>query len=86
MPTRVYTDSDADLKFLRGRTCAVIGYGAQGRAHALNLKDSGMRIVVGLPARSRSRRIALNEGLEVVSTTEACRRGEIIFLAVPDTN
>ena len=63
----------------------MIGYGAQGRAHALNLKDSGMRILVGLPPRSKSRRIARKQGLEVVSTAEACRRGEIIFLAVPDT-
>jgi ketol-acid reductoisomerase len=85
MPARIYTDRDADLKFLRGKTCAVIGYGAQGRAHALNLKDSGMRVVVGLPARSKSRRIARKEGLEVVSTAEAARRGDIIFLAVPDT-
>jgi ketol-acid reductoisomerase len=86
MPARIYTDRDADLKFLRGKTCAVIGYGAQGRAHALNLKDSGMRILVGLPPRSKSRRIARKQGLEVVSTAEACHRGEIIFLAVPDTN
>jgi ketol-acid reductoisomerase len=85
MSARIYTDRDADLKFLRGKTCAVIGYGAQGRAHALNLKDSGMRIVVGLPVRSKSRRIALKEGLKVVSTAEASRRGEVIFLAVPDS-
>jgi ketol-acid reductoisomerase len=85
MPARIYTDRDADLKFLRGKTCAVIGYGAQGRAHALNLRDSGMRVVVGLPPRSKSRGIARKEGLEVVSTAEASRRGDIIFLAVPDT-
>ena len=85
MPARIYTDRDADLKFLRGKTCAVIGYGAQGRAHALNLKDSGMRVLVGLPPRSKSRRIARKQGLEVVSTAEASRRGDIIFLAVPDT-
>lgn len=85
MPARIYTDRDADLKVLRGKTCAVIGYGAQGRAQALNLKDSGMRVLVGLPARSKSRRIARKEGLEVLSTTEASRRGDIIFLALPDT-
>ena len=85
MPARIYTDRDGDLKFLRGKTCAVIGYGAQGRAQALNLKDLGMRILVGLPKQSRSRRIALKEGFEVVSTAEASRRGQIIFLAVPDT-
>jgi ketol-acid reductoisomerase len=85
MSARIYTDRDADLEFLRGKTCAVIGYGAQGRAHALNLKDSGMRVLVGLPPRSKSRRIARAQGLEVVSTTEAAGHGQIIFLAVPDT-
>jgi ketol-acid reductoisomerase len=85
MAARIYTDRDADLKFLRGKTCAVIGYGAQGRAHALNLKDSGMRVLVGLRPRSKSRRIARREGLEVVNTEEASRRGDVIFLALPDT-
>ena len=85
MPTRIYTDRDADLKFLRGKTCAVIGYGAQGRAQALNLKDSGIRVIVGLPPRSKSRRVARRHGLEVADTVEASRRGEIIFLALPDT-
>jgi ketol-acid reductoisomerase len=85
MPARIYIDRDADVKFLRGKTCAVIGYGAQGRAHALNLEDSGMRVLIGLPPRSKSRSIARKQGLEVVSTAEASRRGDIIFLAVPDT-
>lgn len=85
MATRIYTDKDADLKFLRRKTCAVIGYGAQGRAQALNLRDSGVRVIVGLPLGSRSRRIARKEGFSVVKTPEACRHGEIIFLAVPDT-
>jgi ketol-acid reductoisomerase len=85
MPARIYTDRDADLKFLRGKTCAVIGYGAQGRAHALNLRDSGMRVLVGLRPRSKSRGLARKEGLKVVSAAEASRRGDIIFLAVPDT-
>ena len=85
MPARIYTDQEADLKFLRGKTCSVIGYGAQGRAHALNLRDSKMRVLVGLPPRSKSRRIARKDGIQVVHTVEACRRGDIIFLAVPDT-
>jgi ketol-acid reductoisomerase len=85
MPARIYTDRDSDLKFLRGKTCAVIGYGAQGRAQALNLKDSGMRVLVGLPPQSKSRRVARRQGFEVVGTAEASRRGDIIFLAVPDT-
>lgn len=85
MAARIYTDKDADVKFLRKRTCAVIGYGAQGRAQALNLRDSGVRVVVGLPPRSTTRRIARKEGFKAVETPEACRRSEIIFLAVPDT-
>jgi ketol-acid reductoisomerase len=85
MRARIYRDRDADLKFLRGKTCAVIGYGAQGRAHALNLQDSGMRVLVGLRARSKSRRLARQEGLKVVGVEEATRRGDIIFLALPDT-
>lgn len=85
MSARIYADRDADVRFLRGKTCAVIGYGAQGRAQALNLKDSGMRVLVGLPPRSKSRRMARHEGLEVVNTVVAARRGDIIFLAVPDT-
>jgi ketol-acid reductoisomerase len=85
MPARIHTDRDADLKFLFGKTCAVIGYGAQGRAHALNLKDSGMRVLVGLRPRSKSRSAARKEGLEVVGVREASRRGDIIFLALPDT-
>jgi ketol-acid reductoisomerase len=85
MPARIYTDRDADIKFLRSKTCAVIGYGAQGRAHALNLKDSGVQVLVGLYSRSKSRRRARKEGLDVVNTAEAARRGDIIFLALPDT-
>jgi ketol-acid reductoisomerase len=85
MSARIYRDRDADLKFLQGKTCSVIGYGAQGRAHALNLKDSGMRVLVGLRPRSKSRSIARREGFDVVTTEEASRRGDIIFLALPDT-
>ena len=85
MPARIYTNRDADLKFLRGKIASVIGFGAQGRAHALNLRDSGLEVVVGLPPQSKSRRIARNEGLQVLSTPEAARRGDIIFLALADT-
>lgn len=82
---RIYTERDADLKALRGKICAVIGYGAQGHAHALNLKDSGMQVIVGLPRASKSRAIARRDGFEVCSTAEATRRGDVIFLALPDT-
>ena len=86
MRTRVYADRDADLKLLRGKICAVIGFGAQGRAHALNLKDSGLDVLVGLRGNSKSRPGARKAGLEVVGTTEAVQRGDVIFLALPDTD
>jgi ketol-acid reductoisomerase len=86
MPARIYRDRDADLKFLRGKTCAVIGFGAQGQAHALNLQDSGMRLVVGLRTKSKSRPLARAHKLEVVRLADATERGEVIFLALPDTD
>jgi ketol-acid reductoisomerase len=85
MALRIYRDKDVDLRWLKGKTCAVIGFGAQGRAHALNLKDSGMNVIVGLYSTSKSRRLAKQSGLQVFSTAEAVRRGDIIFLALPDT-
>jgi ketol-acid reductoisomerase len=85
MPARIYTDRDADLRLLRGKTCAVIGFGSQGRAHALNLKDSKLDVVVGLHKRSKSRPVARKNGLPVLNTEEAARRGDILFLALPDT-
>jgi ketol-acid reductoisomerase len=85
MAARIYTDKDADLAWLRGGTCAVLGFGAQGRAHALNLKDSGLRVIVGLHSSSKSRAIARRSGLDVVDTADAVRRGDVIFLALPDT-
>ena len=85
MAVRIYRDNDVDLASLKGKTCAVIGFGAQGRAHALNLCDNGMKIVIGLYRGSKSRAIAKRNGLKVLDTAEAVRRGDIIFLALPDT-
>jgi ketol-acid reductoisomerase len=85
MPARIYSDRDADLKRLRGKTCAVIGYGAQGQAHALNLRDSGMQVVLGLRPRSKSRIVARRAGLKIVTPAQAAQHGDVIFLAVPDT-
>lgn len=85
MAARIYTDRDADLRWLKGKTCAVIGFGAQGRAHALNLKDSGIKVVVGLYPGSKSRMRVRQSGLKVLDTTEAARCADVIFLALSDT-
>ncbi len=85
MPARIYLDRDADLKVLQGKICAVLGFGAQGHAHALNLHESGLQVIVGLRAKSRSRAIARKAGLEAVSIPEAVRGADVIFLALPDT-
>ena len=82
---RIYRNKDVDLNWLRGKTCAVIGFGAQGRAHALNLYDNGLRVVVGLYSGSKSRSRARRAGIKVVSTEEAVRCGDVIFIALPDT-
>ena len=82
---KMYYDDDADLSILRGRTVAVLGYGSQGHAHALNLRDSGIDVVVGLPASSASRAKAQAEQLEVLDPAAACARADIIMVLVPDT-
>jgi ketol-acid reductoisomerase len=84
MPAKVYSDKDADLKILAAKTCAVIGFGSQGHAHALNLKDSGMNVVVGLYPGSKSRAVAAEKGLAVLDTAEAVKEADVIFMAVPD--
>jgi ketol-acid reductoisomerase len=80
----VYYDNDADLSLLDGKTVAVIGFGSQGHAHSLNLKDSGVDVVVGLRPDSPSAERARAAGLEVVSPAEAASRGDLIMLLVPD--
>src|SRR3954464_10755834 len=85
MPAKVYTDKDADLGVLKNKTLAVLGFGSQGHAHALNLKDSGLKVIVGLYEGSKSIPVAKQKGFEVVSTAEAVRRGDVIFIGLPDT-
>jgi len=85
LAARIYTDKDGDLRWLKGKTCAVIGFGAQGRAHALNLRDSGISVIVGLYPGSKSRLRARRSSLEVLDTAKAARRGDVIFLALSDT-
>ena len=85
MGARIYTGRDAGLGPLRGKSCAIIGFGSQGRAHALNLRDSGIRVLVGLPGRSKSRDRATRDGFVVTTTARAVREADLIFLALPDT-
>jgi ketol-acid reductoisomerase len=77
-------DDDADLTLLDGKTVAIIGYGSQGHAHALNLKDSGVKVVVGLRADSASVAKARQEGLEVLPVVEAASRGDVVMILLPD--
>jgi ketol-acid reductoisomerase len=85
MPAKVYTDRDADLSVLQNKTLAVLGFGSQGHAHALNLKDSGLNVIIGLYEGSKSIPVAQQKGFEVVSTAEAVRRADVIMVALPDT-
>jgi ketol-acid reductoisomerase len=80
----IFYDSDADLSLLEGKTVAVIGFGSQGHAHALNLKDSGVDVVVGLRPDSSSRAKAEADGLEVLDVPDAASRGDIVMILVPD--
>ena len=81
---KMYYDSDCSLDLLRGKKIAVIGYGSQGHAHAQNLKDSGLDVVVGLSANSKSREKAQNDGLTVMDTAEASKIADVIMILVPD--
>lgn len=85
MPAKVYTDKDADLGVLKNKTLAVLGFGSQGHAHALNLKESGLKVIIGLYEGSKSIPVAKERGFEVYPTAEAVRRADVIFVALPDT-
>jgi len=80
----VIYDADVDLGRLDGRTVAILGYGSQGHAHALNLRDSGVNVVVGLREGSSSRASAEEHGLEVLSVAEAASRGNVVMVLLPD--
>jgi ketol-acid reductoisomerase len=84
MPAKVYTDKDADLGLYKNKTIAVLGYGSQGHAHALNLKDSGVNVIIGLYEGSKSKPVAEKHGFKVVSTAEAVRLADIILVGLPD--
>src|SRR5258708_4956882 len=84
MPTKVYYDADADLDILRGKKIAVIGYGSQGHAHSLNLKDSGLDVRVGLRPGSKSWSKAESAGLTVKPVAEAAKEAQIVMILVND--
>ncbi|WP_030808358.1 ketol-acid reductoisomerase [Streptomyces sp. NRRL F-2799] len=80
----LFYDVDADLSIIQGRKVAVIGYGSQGHAHALSLRDSGVDVRVGLPETSKSRAKAEEQGLRVVTAAEAAAEADVIMILVPD--
>jgi ketol-acid reductoisomerase len=85
MPAKVYSDKDADLNVLQNKTLAVLGFGSQGHAHALNLKESGLNVIIGLYEGSKSIPVAKERGFEVFTTAEAVKKADVIFVALPDT-
>jgi ketol-acid reductoisomerase len=82
---KMYYDRDADLSLIRAKKVAVLGYGSQGHAHALNLRDSGVTVRVGLPESSKSRAAAEKDGLQVMTPAEASKWADVIMVLVPDT-
>ena len=85
MSVEIFYDADADLSIIQGRKVAVIGYGSQGHAHSLSLRDSGVDVRVGLPEGSKSRAKAEEEGLRVVTPAEASAEADLIMILAPDT-
>lgn len=85
MPAKVYTDKDANLAVLKNKTLAVLGFGSQGHAHALNLKESGLNVIIGLYEGSKSIPVAKEKGFKVYPTAEAVKRADVIMVALPDT-
>jgi len=81
---KMFYDSDCELKLLENKTVAIIGYGSQGHAHAQNLKDSGIDVVVGLPSNSKSREKAQAAGLKVMDTADAAKAADFIMILAPD--
>ncbi len=85
MAVKIYTEKDADLGVLKGKTLAVLGFGSQGHAHALNLKESGLKVIIGLYEGSKSIAVAKEMGFEVFTTAEAVQKADVIMVALPDT-
>ena len=85
MSVEIFYDDDADLSIIQGRKVAVIGYGSQGHAHALSLRDSGVEVRIGLQEGSKSRAKAEEEGLEVGTPAEVSAWADVIMILAPDT-
>ena len=85
MAAKMFYDGDADLSLIRAKKVAIIGYGSQGHAHALNLKDSGVQVKVGLAPGSKSKSKAESHGLSVVTPAEAAKWADVVMILVPDT-
>ena len=86
MAAKMYYDNDADLGLIRAKKVAIIGYGSQGHAHALNLKDSGVQVKVGLAPNSRSKAKAEAHGLSVTTPAEAAKWADVVMILIPDTS
>jgi ketol-acid reductoisomerase len=84
MPAKIYYDQDADLGLLKGKSIAIIGYGSQGHAHALNLMDSGQNVVVGLYKGSKSWARAEKDGLRVTPVADAAKMSDVVMILLPD--
>ena len=84
MPAKIYYDKDADLSLLKGKTIAILGYGSQGHAHALNLRDSGCTVIVGQRPGSANYDLAVKDGFKPISAEEATEKGDMINVLLPD--
>jgi ketol-acid reductoisomerase len=84
MPAKIYYDQDADLGLLKGKKIAIMGYGSQGHAHALNLHDSGQDVVIGLYKGSKSWAAAEKDGLKVAPVADAAKMGDVVMILLPD--
>ena len=85
MAAKIYTNKDSSIAPLKKKTLAVIGFGSQGHAHALNLKDTGLKVVIGLYKKSKSREVAKKLGFQVLDTADAVKAADVILVATPDT-
>ena len=83
---KMYYDKDANWEMLNGKTIAIIGYGSQGHAHALNLKESGAKVIVGLYEGSKSWAKAEAAGLTVMTAADAAKAADVVMMLIPDEN